>query len=156
MRLTNSSSEVEPGSLQILEVALEDCHSLRVGQLQEMLPLSSHSLILSLLPCHLLTEGLECNTGTKLNDLLLPHLVLNTNNQTTCLAYSSAESGFFMLSKVCYMFNISSVISILFYTTSCATVPSSLPLTLPHVFYLRYKVILKGDYILHCYTESQK
>ena len=64
-RLTNSSSEVEPGSLQILEVALEDSHSLRVGQLQEMLPLSSHSLILSLLPRHLLTEGLECNTEEK-------------------------------------------------------------------------------------------
>ena len=65
IRLTNSSSEVEPGCLQILEVALEDCHSLRVGQLQEMLPLSSHSLILSLLPRHLLTEGLECDTGAK-------------------------------------------------------------------------------------------
>ena len=64
-RLTNSSSEVEPGCLQILEVALEDSHSLRVGQLQEMLPLSSHSLILSLFPRHLLTEGLECNTDVK-------------------------------------------------------------------------------------------
>ena len=65
MRLTNSSPEVQPGSLQILEVALEDSHSLRVGQLQEMLPLSSHSLIVSLLPCHLLTEGLECDTEAK-------------------------------------------------------------------------------------------
>ena len=68
-RLTNSSSEVQPGSLQFLEVALEDSHGLRLGQLQEMLPLSSHSLILSLLPRHLLTEGLECNTGAKTKKL---------------------------------------------------------------------------------------
>ena len=51
------------------------------------------------------------------------------------MAYSFTKSGILMLNKACYM---SSVISILLYIASCATVTSSIPITLPHVFYLRY------------------
>ena len=56
--LTHSPPEVEPGSLQLLQVTLQNSHSSGVGQLQQVLTLCHHTIILWLLGRHLLSERL--------------------------------------------------------------------------------------------------